>query len=116
MPQPSDELRHLLTLASTGGVIGLLVGFARYVITAEHGSVRVWVRGIVAGTLVGVLVAWGLDSITWATTLKGLVIGLSAYIAGDLLHGLMLIGTQIRADPLGFFRSLWASLRGGHRT
>lgn len=109
------ELRRVLAIIGVSGLAGLLVGAARGIVQERHGGWRGFARGAVASVVVAVLAALALDDSGLSAAKQGAIIGVLAYVADDMLAGLMLLSRLFAADPLGFVRQLWQSLRGGDR-
>lgn len=107
-----EEITTLLTAMSAGGAIAFVVGIARGVIQQKHGGIGALIRGAVASVLVGVIVTWGLADTGLSVTSKGAITAISAFIADDILLGLLSLGALIGKDPLGFFARLLAAYRG----
>ena len=110
-----DDWRNLSILAGVGAVIGFAAAFLRLAALNGIDGVGAWRRGLTAGALVGILGAWVLDSIDVAPTWKGAAIIVASCMAGDILHGITLVGRHIREDPIGVIQAVIASLRGGKR-
>lgn len=115
MPQSAEELRHLLMTAGSSGAIGGLVGAAHYVIVIEKGGFKPWLRSIVAGTLVGVIVGLSIEGMSWTGALKWAVVIVAAFLADSVLRILIVLAKHAETNPLQFFRDVLASLRGGYR-
>jgi hypothetical protein len=107
-----EELSTLMTALTASGAIGLAVGIARGIIQQKHGSFGAFLRGTIASVLVAVLVSWGLADAGLSVTTKGAITGICAFIADDILLGLLSLGALIGKDPLGFFSRLSAAYRG----
>lgn len=100
-------------VAGTSGLLGLVVGIAAGIVSKRYGDWRGWVRGLVSAVLVGALVGLGIHDSTLAAATQGAVIGACAFVAPDILDGLMQLASLIRADPIGFVRRVRNALRGG---
>lgn len=107
-----DGYSTLLAYLATGGVLGLFVGIARGIIQQKHGSIGAFFRGVVASIFVAVIVSWGLADTTITNTTQATIIGVCAFIADDILLGLVSLGSLMGRDPLGFFSRLLAAYRG----
>lgn len=106
------ELDLLLAAGGTAGVIGLFVGIARGVIQAKHGSMGAWVRGITASLIVGVAVGWGLSDTAFTATTQAAIIAACAYVADDVLTGLLVLGGLFSNDPAAFITRILDGMRG----
>lgn len=107
-----EEISALWTAMAASGAIGLVVGIARGIIQQKHGSIGALARGAIASVLVAVLVSWGLADAGLSVTTKGAITGICAFIADDILLGLLSLGALIGKDPIGFFSRLTAAYRG----
>lgn len=107
-----EEVSTLMGALMVSGVIGLVVGVFRGVIQQKHGGLMALVRGAIASVLVGVIVSWGLADAGLSVTTKGAITAICAFIADDILLGLISLGSLLGKDPLGFFARLLAAYRG----
>jgi hypothetical protein len=55
----------------------------------------------------------GIDDTGWSVTLRSTIIAISAFLAPDILEGLLQLAQMLKSDPIGFFRRVRAALRGG---
>lgn len=107
-----DEITTLWAAMAASGAIGLVVGIARGIIQQKHGTIGALLRGAVASVLVAVIVSWGLTDTGLSVTTKGAITGICAFIADDILLGLLSLGALIGKDPIGFLSRLAAAYRG----
>jgi len=107
-----EEISTLMTAMAASGAIGLVVGIARGIIQQRHGGIGSLIRGAMASVLVGVIVAWGLADGGLSVTTKGAITAICAFIADDILMGLLSLGALLGKDPIGFFSRLIAAYRG----
>lgn len=105
----------LLVTTAGAGILGLLVGIARGLIEARHGSIRGWLAGIAAAVLVAVLLGWTLEAAHVPRSWQLPILGACAYIAEDVLAGLRVLGRMVRDDPLGGLMRILDALRGRPR-
>lgn len=108
----NEEISTLYTALTVSGVIGLVVGIARGVILQRHGSVGALLRGAVASALVAVLVSGGLEDSSLSLNMRISITGVCAFIADDILLGLLSLGQLLGKDPLGFLSRFVAAYRG----
>jgi hypothetical protein len=106
------ELDLLLAAGGTAGAIGLVVGVARGIIQAKHGTLMAWARGITASLIVGVAVGWGLSDTAFSATTQAAIIACCAYIADDVLLGLLVLGGLFSKDPAAFASRVLDGVRG----
>jgi hypothetical protein len=107
-----DDWNTLLAYVYVSGILGLFVGIARGIIQQKHGSFGAFFRGVVASVFVAILVSWGITDAGLTVTTKGVIVGVCAFIADDILLGLLSLGALIGKDPLGFLSRLLAAYRG----
>ena len=111
-----EELRNLAAITAASGVAGLVVGIFRGIVQERHGGGWGFVRGMVASITVAVLVSLMLHDTDLTTSKQAALIGLAAYVADDLLSGIVLLAQLFRTDPIGFMSNVWSSIRGGRPT
>ncbi len=104
------ELDTLLTTAGAAGGLSLLMAVFRTVLAEKHGGWKPFLRGVVSSVIVGVLVGWGLEG-SFAKGLEWTIIAICAYVADDILAGLMVIAALFRRDPFAFLSRIINSLR-----
>ena len=107
-----EEWTKVATVAGPAGGAGILVAIAAAVIQRKR-TVSDWIVGSVAGAFAASIVALGLADSGWPITLQGMLIGIAAYNAGDLLEGLRLLFVLIKEDPIAFAERFWKAIRGG---
>ena len=108
-----DGIRGLLGLVGTAGIGGLLLGIGKGIVQDKHGSMWLFLRGVTASCIVAVLVSLALNDTGLSYTRQSAIIGVMAYVADDILTGLMVLARLFSADPLRFLRGIIASIRGG---
>lgn len=108
-----EDLRRIVAITAASGLAGLLVGAFRGVIQEKYGGWLGFVRGMAASIVVAVMAGLALHDADLSPTRQAAVIGLAAYVADDVLSGIVLLGQLFRNDPIGFFRSVWTSFKGG---
>lgn len=108
-----EELNRLLTIATVSGIGGLLLGIVKIIIHENHGTVFRFIRGAASSVVVAVLTAFALADSGLSLTRMAAVVGILAYIADDMLMGLMVLGKLFANNPIQFVRDLWSSFRGG---
>jgi hypothetical protein len=106
------ELDKIAATAVPAAVIGFGFGLASGYLVRKYGSFGEWLRGLIAAIVVAVLVALGIDDTGWSVTLKSVVVAVSAFLAPDILEGLIQLATMLKSDPIGFYRRVRAALRG----
>lgn len=117
MPMKDKEsLDVLLAVGAPAGIIGLAVGIARGIVQARYGTLRAWAGGIVASVLVGVAVGWGLGETSFSVTTKAAIVAACSYVAGDVLLGLLVLGSLFSRDPAAFTARVIDGVRGRSTT
>lgn len=111
-----EQLNRLLLIAALAGVGGLLLGIARTIIHDKYGTVPRFFRGAVSSVVVAVLTAFAVadSSLTWSQQMA--LVGILAYVADDVLSGLLILAKLFAHNPLSFIKDLWASIRGGGKS
>lgn len=113
MKEADDELNRLITVASVSGVGGLLLGIAKIIIHENHGSLKRFFRGAVSSIVVAVLTAFALADSGMSQMRQAAIVGILAYVADDMLSGLVILGKLFANNPISFLKDLWSSVRGG---
>lgn len=113
MIKDDEELNKLIALASISGIGGFLLGVAKIIIHENHGSLQRFFRGAVASIVVAVLTALALADSGMSWSRQAAIVGILAYVADDMLSGLLIIGKLFANNPLAFLKDLFSSLRGG---
>lgn len=110
--QNKEDWNALVAVMSVSGMLGLGVGIARGIIQQKHGSVGGFIRGVVASIFVAIMVSWGLVDSGLSLNTQATVTGICAFIADDILLGLMSLSTLMGRDPFGFFSRVLSAYRG----
>lgn len=106
------EHQKLLELLCITGVIGFLVGLAKHVVIIRHGCWYNFFIGLIASVLVAVFVGLILDNTDFSLTTKLAMIGISAYVAEDILSVVKNFSLAFKNDPKGFIREGLEMWRG----
>jgi hypothetical protein len=106
------SLDVLLAVGAPAGIIGLAVGVAHGIVQARYGTLRAWAGGLVASMLVGVGVGWGLSDHGFSITTQYAIIVACSYVAGDVLLGLLVLGSLFSSDPAAFVARVIDGVRG----
>ena len=112
MMEQQKEYEGALVTAGVTGTLALVIGIFRAVINERHGGPRGLIRGILASIVVAVLVGWALTGFDLQLPVKLAIVGVCAYLADDILLGLVVIGSLFRDDPGSFIFKLFDALRG----
>lgn len=112
----NEQLGRLVEITSVAGLGGLLLGIAKIIIHEKYGTAARFFRGAVSSVTVAVLTAFALadSGLTWAQQMA--IVGIMAYVADDILSGLLILGKLFAANPLAFIKDLWSSIRGGGKS
>lgn len=109
------DWEKVISVAAPAGAVGLLVGVVSGLIKQRHGSWWGWGRGLLSAVVVAVLVGLGIHDTGISATTQAAIIGVCAFVAADLLDGVLQLATLLRTDPLGFFERVLNALRGGRK-
>lgn len=107
-----DDLNRAGWVAAPSAVIALVLATLRGVIAQKYGGLVGWLRGIFASLIVAVLVGFYLEGTNLPTLLKWAIVGTCAFLADDVLAGMLVLGSLFRNDPREFFRSIVDIFRG----
>ncbi|MET3916249.1 hypothetical protein ABID97_003031 [Variovorax sp. OAS795] len=113
-----DWLKKLFTEPHTFGIIlssalvGLFAGLAQGVVEKRHGGWGGFVRALLTGVAVAVIVGLGIQGFVASETLRLAIVGACAVISEDIWMGLRALGGAMRNDPLGFAVRLLDAVRG----
>jgi len=87
-------------------LLALAAALVRVVMTAKRMTPLGFVRGIVVSAFVAMLTGFALQEWQVAPGLKYAVIGMLAFVADDLLIGILRLGSILREDPKAFLQIL----------
>ncbi len=108
-----EQFNRLLEIAAVSGAGGLLLGIAKVIVHENHGTVFRFIRGAVASVVVAVLTALALADTGLAWTRQAAIVGILAYVADDMLTGLLLLAALFAKNPVAFLKDVWKSIKGG---
>lgn len=106
------EIAKLLYSFVLSSIIGVSVGILRGIIQKANEDWKALLRAILASFLVAIFVGFGLEDFEFSTTIKIVITGISAFIADDILLGLMALGRVLGRDPFGFFARVMSAYKG----
>lgn len=115
MNDESQDVSKVLGVIGAGGTLGLIFGIIRGVVNQKHGGWGGLFRGMFAAIGAAILVALGIADLDLTITKQAAIIGVSAYVADDILLGLVNISKLFSNDPIGFLQNILSSLKGGKR-
>jgi hypothetical protein len=115
MKYDDEELGKLLLVAWISGVAGALLGVLKVIIHENRGTIMRFFRGACAAVVVAVLSAFALNDTGMSWSRQAAIIGILAYVADDVLSGLVILGKLFGNNPLAFLKDLWSSFRGGSK-
>ena len=98
-PTPLDKLADTIHIATPTILLGLVGGAIRIVVSKEHATPVGFMRGGLLACFVAVLTGSVLDSYNIDGNLKFAAIGVAAFIADDVLVGILRISATIRDNP-----------------
>ncbi len=111
-----EQFNELLRIAAAAGLGGLLLGVAKIVIHDQHGTVFRFFRGAAASIVVAVLAAFALVDTGLSWSRQAAIVGILAYLADDILTGLLILGKLFANNPVSFIKDLWSSIKGGGKS
>lgn len=106
------EHKKLIEILTLAGFVGICVGIAKHVLIIRHGSWSQFTVGLIASVLVAVFIGLLLDNTDFTLTTKTAMVGISAYIAEDLLAVIKNLSIAFKNDPRGFVRESLEMWRG----
>jgi len=106
------EWAKVSAVAGPAAVVGLAAGFASGFLGRKYSTFGEWVRSLFAAIFVAVLTALLIEDVGWPLTLRTAVVGLGAFLAPDIVEGLIQLSTLIKRDPIGFYRRIRAAIAG----
>lgn len=113
MKDEQQQLSRLLEITSIAGLGGLLLGIAKVIVHEKYGTVARFFRGAVSSVTVAVLAAFALADSGLSFPQQAALVGVLAYVADDILSGLLILGKLFANNPISFIKDLWSSIRGG---
>jgi len=97
---PSEVRRTFIFL-----FISVCAGIARCLVTSNYRPVY-FIRGLFLAAFAGALTNLGLESSSLSEGTRGLIVGVVAFSADDILMGLVEIGSAFKKDPYRFISLL----------
>lgn len=107
-----DDWQKVAGVAAPAGAAGAIVSVLAGVIQRKRTLVD-WLIGSIAGALAATGMALALHDSGWPIAIQGLLIGIAAYNAADVLEAVRQIVLMFRNDPLAFVERVWKAIRGG---
>jgi hypothetical protein len=95
-----EQFNRLLEIAAVSGVGGLILGVAKIIIHERHGTFFRFFRGGVSSVVVAVLVGFALADSGFSWPRQAAIIGVLAYVADDMLNGLLILGNLFAKNPI----------------
>lgn len=96
------------------GVGSFVVGVFRIAILQKYGGWAKWTAALAGAVFVGVVAGLFMEDSTLSNWQRWGVIALCAFVADDLIVGLLSIAGHLRSDPLGFAARVFNAARGRH--
>ena len=97
--QHAELIRELTPLA-----LMALAATVRFMMLPTNQSAWTYIRGLCAAVLVGFMVNSLVDGYELAEGYRIACIAVGAFLADDILRGLLTLGEKFTRDPLGFIR------------
>lgn len=104
----SDDQLQKLTVPA---IIAVAAGFARFAFS-EKRSVWSFFRGITIAGFVGAMTTLGLDSVHIEPSMKGVIIGVTAFCADEVALFALAAANEVRKDPLRYISNILDAVRG----
>lgn len=101
-----------LGIIVTSAVVGLFAGLAQGVVEKRHGGWGGFLRAVLTGTAVAVIVGLAIEGFVASETLRLAIVGGCAVVSEDIWMGLRTLGGTMRRDPLGFLVRVLDAIRG----
>lgn len=98
-PSPFEKLNETITVATPAMLIGVAGGAVRIIVSREHATPTGFIRGGVLACFVAVLVGGLLDDYGYEGNLKFALIGIAAFVADDILVGILRLSALLRDNP-----------------
>ena len=103
---------HTAGIIISSAIVGAVASLAKGVVEQRHGGWLGFVRAVLTGVAVAVLVGLGLEDFIASETARLAIVGACAVVSEDIWAGLKAIGSSLRKDPLGFVMRLLDAIRG----
>lgn len=86
------------TLASLGG-LSTLAAASRTILSEDRRSITGFLRGLVLAIFVGAVVGFGIQDYHFSPATQGMVVGISAFVADDILLIILSLSRTFRNKP-----------------
>lgn len=96
-------------------VVAILAGMSRTIVSEEQRTIGGYVRAIIVAGFVGFVATQLLDDMNFGEGTKGAIVGVSAFIANDILRALLVIGASLADDPIGTITNLKSIITKGKK-
>ncbi len=103
---------HTLGIILSSALVGFFAGLAQGVIAKRHGGWGGFLRALLMGISVAVIVGLGIEGFVAPETLRLAIVGACAVVSEDIWMGLRSLGAALRRDPLGFIVRVLDAVRG----
>ena len=104
----SDDQLQKLTVPA---IIAMAAGFARFAFS-EKRSVWAFFRGITIAGFVGAMTTLGMASVNIDPSMKGVIIGVTAFCADEVALFALAAVNEVRKDPLRYISNILDAVRG----
>lgn len=109
---PNSDWEKVVAVAVPSGIVSLSVGVISGVVQRRYGGFWCWFRALLSALVVGTTVGLFVDSSSLSAPTRTAVVIICAFVAGDLLEGLLQLSAMFRADPIGLFKRFKIAIRG----
>lgn len=102
----------LITIVTSAGLGGAAIGALRTIIQRRYGGWLMWLSLMACSVLTAILVSLAIHDTGLSPALQAAIIGVSAFLAEDILLGIGALGAMFSKDPIGAVRKIWDAVRG----
>lgn len=108
-----DDLQSIVQeVASNPLTYGLIAALARFSVGEQKQGWKTFLEQVVASCFVSFVVTAYLSQEGYAVGTRTLYVCVIAFLARDVLMALILIGSRLREDPIGFLVRLKEAFKG----
>lgn len=106
---------HTLGIIVSSAAVGAVAGLVQGVVEKRHGGWGGFLRAVLTGVVVAVIVGLGIEDFITSETARLAIVGACAVVSEDIWAGLKSLGNAMRKDPLGFIVHVLDAVRGRGR-
>lgn len=105
------EDKEALEKLTVPAIIAVAAGFTRFAFS-EKRSVWSFVRGLTVAGFVGAMTTLALQSSTIEPSMRGVIIGVTAFCADEVALFALAAANEVRKDPLRYVSNILDAFRG----